>query len=461
MTIDLTANIQAEQSVLGSLLLSPTSWDKIVELVTEKDFYRAEHQLIFRHISRIIERGGQLDTITLAESIQNTGKLDKVGGLSYIGKLESDTPTAANIVQYAKIVHSHRLEREFSSAAADIASLAESHEEISVKLEKAGDVLSRLVETDKSSTETLLEATAGAIEFIEARYASQDHISGLRTGFDDLDELTSGLQPSDLIILAGRPSMGKTALAINIAENAAMNGIPALVFSLEMSSPQLALRSISSLGKINLQRLRSGRLEDDDWSRLTAAASKIQDAPFFLDSNPMITASQMHSRAKQIKRKHGLGLIVIDYLQLMSEASGNTRNEELSSITRRLKLMAKDLNVPVILLSQLNRNLEARQNKRPVMSDLRESGAIEQDADLIAMIYRDEVYNPDSPNKGAAEIIITKQRMGPIGKVILSFEGEYSRFGNFSGQYQQEVHRKSSRGFGADVSGGKAAAAGE
>lgn len=451
-------NLDAERSVLGSLLLNPDSWDKIVDLLSERDFYRAEHQLIFRHISRIIQNGGQLDAITLAESIQGTGKLEKVGGLPYLGSLQQDTPSAANIVSYSKIVNSTRLERDFMAASMEIQTLGVSHEDIAVKLEKAADVLNRLVETDKTSTETLSQATASAIDYIQARYVASDPISGLKTGFNDLDELTCGLQPSDLIILAGRPSMGKTALAINIAEHAALSVIPALVFSLEMSSPQLAIRSISSLGKINLQRLRSGRLEDDDWSRLTNAASKIQDAPFFLDTNPMITASQMHSRAKKIKRQHGLGLIVIDYLQLMSESTGNNRNEDLSSITRKLKLMAKDLNVPVILLSQLNRNLEARPNKRPVMSDLRESGAIEQDADLIMMIYRDEVYNSDSPNKGIAEIGITKQRMGPTGKVLLTFEGEYSRFSNFSGNYVHEQHKRASRGFGVD---GKSQSAGD
>jgi len=281
---------------------------------------------------------------------------------------------------------------------------------------------------------------------LEARYASDGDIHGLKTGLIDFDQKTGGLQPGDLIIVAGRPSMGKTALAVNIAENVAIDHKTALMFSLEMSDEQLAIRSISSCGSLHLGTMRSGKLQDDDWPKLSAALGKIQDAKLFIDSNPMTTATQMHARARRVKRQHGLDLIVIDYLQLMAEG-GDNRNNELSTITRKLKLMAKDLNVPVICLSQLSRKVEERADKRPMLSDLRDSGAIEQDADIVVMMYREDYHNKESMNKGIAEAIIAKQRMGETGTVMLTFQGEYSRFVNFSGTYHKEEPKRKSRAF--------------
>lgn len=440
-------SIEAEQSVLGGLLLKPDSWDLVADILTERDFYRAEHQLIFRHIARLTEKNAAIDVITVAESIESTGKLDKVGGLPYLGSLVQHTPSAANIKSYAKIVSTKRKERDFLLAVHDLMAITQSPGEISEKVDEAIEILNALADDKQNEPVRLLDATAKAIESLERRYASGNEIHGLKTGFIDLDRKTGGLHPGDLIIVAGRPAMGKTAFAVNIAENVAVNdGLPVLVFSLEMSDEQLATRAIANQGGVNLHVLRSAKVQDDDWSRLTHAAGRIQDAPLFIDSNPMATATQMHARARRIKRKHGLSLVVIDYLQLMSDG-GDTRNNEISAITRKFKLMAKDLDLPVILLSQLSRKVEERADKRPMLSDLRDSGAIEQDADVVVMMYRDEYYHPDTPNKGVAEANLAKQRMGETGVVRLSFQGEYSRFGNFAGEYYEPVVKRKERGF--------------
>lgn len=438
-------NIESEQSILGGLMLNSDAWDDVADIVSESDFYRNEHKLIWRHISRMVEAGDTVDVLTVAESLSRTGKLEVIGGLPYLGTLASDTPSVANIKRYAKIVADKSAERRIMVAAYEISDIAAGNESADQKLEKISNLLTTLEGDDKTPIASVSEAAANAIETLERRFASSGEIHGFKTGFDEFDRMLGGLQPSDLIIIAGRPSMGKSAFAVNIAENVAQSGLPALVFSLEMSKEQLAFRTIASTGSVNMSRMRSGRLDDEDWPRLTNAMGKIQDAQLFIDDNAMTTATQMHARARSMKRKHGLALIVIDYLQLMTEG-GENRNTELSTITRKLKLMAKDLNVPVICLSQLSRKLEERGDKRPMMSDLRDSGAIEQDADVVVMMYRDEYYNPDTMNKGIAEAIICKQRMGPTGTVLLTFQGEYSKFSDFTGNYHRQ-ERKMQRGF--------------
>lgn len=438
-------NIEAEQSVLGALLLSSNVWDKIADKVSETDFYRAEHQLIYRHIARHIEQGKSIDVIVIAESLQSTGKLDRVGGLQYLGELSTNTPSVANIASYASIVRTKKLERDFMAALYDIQELSYSEFSISDKISKAVDLLQAISDGGSNEPIRLSTSISNALEGIERRFASDGEHSGLKTGFNDFDRKLGGLQPGDLIIIAGRPSQGKTAFAINIAENVVKAGGAGLVFSIEMSDEQLALRAISSAGSIDMNILRTGKLQDNDWDKLTHSITLLNDANLFIDQSPMITSAQMHAKARRMKRQHGLDLIVIDYLQLMSEG-GDNRNAELASITRKLKLMAKDLGVPVVCLSQLSRKCEERTNKRPLMSDLRDSGAIEQDADVIVMLYRDEYYNPDTMNKGMAEAIICKNRMGEVGMVPLTFQGKYSRFNTFSGEIFRE-EKRSKRGF--------------
>ena len=442
---DRSVVIEAERSVLGSLMLDANVWDTLVDVIEERDFFNPEHQLIFRHIVRLIERARTPDVLTVADSINATGKLDKVGGLEYLGHIVQNTPSTKNSKHYAKIVRNGRKERTYYGAIEDLQTVTEGMD-ISDKIAKAVDVLTELADDKQNTVMRISDAAGKAIETLDARFCNGGDIHGLKTGFIDFDYKTGGLHAGDLIILAGRPSMGKTAFASNIAENAAQDNNPVLMFSLEMSDEQLATRTIASTGMIKLNTMRSAKLEDDDWNRITASLGKINEMPLFIDSNPMISATQMHARARRIKRQHGLSLIIIDYLQLMSEG-GDNRNNELSIITRKLKLMAKDLNVPVICLSQLSRKVEERADKRPMMSDLRDSGAIEQDADLIVMMYREEYYNKETMNKGVAEANIVKQRMGEVGPVFLTFQGEYSKFSNFAGQYHKQEPKKQARGF--------------
>lgn len=437
-------NTEAERSILGGLMLWPDRWDEINEIVVEKDFYAVEHQLVFRHISTLLNSGKQVDVITVAESIERTGKLDRLGGLQYLGEMASCVVSAANLKAHAKIVNKSRRERDFMAAIADLNEIAENSGDFTDKIEMATNILSALADNRRDSVVTWTEATLKAIEGVEHRHALGGEIHGLKTGLCDFDKRTGGLHHGDLIIIAGRPSMGKSCLASNIAENVALENKTVLMFSLEMSSEQLAIRSIASVGNVSLNALRSAQFNPDEWDRLAYASGKIYEKPLFIDPNPMMTASQMHMRARKIKRQHGLSLIVIDYLQLMSEGGENhNRVNEISTITRKLKLMAKDLGVPVIALSQLSRKVEERAEKRPLMSDLRESGSIEQDADVIVMMYREDYYDKESQNKGVAEANIVKLRMGETGTVRLAFKGEYSKFCNFSGTYHQNDKAKS------------------
>lgn len=437
---------EAEQSVLGSLMISPKVFDDIVELVEEKEFYLPQHQLIFRHISRLCEQGNAVDVLTVAESIERTGKLDKIGGIEFLGNIAHQVPSVANIKSYAGIVRKSYKDRAYTQAILDLSLPSHAGMEVHERIENAINILNSLADDKRDSVITWREATNSALESLEHRFANGGDIHGLKTGFLDFDNKTGGLHPGDLFILAGRPSMGKTAFATNIAENVALNNNPVLMFSLEMSSEQLANRTLASIGSINLNVIRSSKLCEDDFGKLSNAINRIQDAPLFIDPSPMMTATQMHIRARKLKRQHGLSLIVIDYLQLMTEG-GDTRNNELSTITRKLKLMAKDLQVPVICLSQLSRKVEERADHRPMMSDLRDSGAIEQDADLIALMYREDYYNKETLNKGIAEVNIAKQRMGETGNVLLTFQGEFSRFKDFAGTYQKADKKINKRGF--------------
>ncbi|MBS4050840.1 MAG: replicative DNA helicase [Methylomonas sp.] len=436
-------SIQAEQSVLGGLMLDNQTWDSVADKVVETDFYRRDHQLIFRAIAQLAEKQDPFDVVTLSEVLESTGELKDVGGLAYLGMLAKDTPSAANIVAYANIVRDRSVLRQLIHVGTEISDSAFSTEgrETADLLENAERKVFEIAEQRQrgqggfSSIKSLL---AKAVDKIETLYELDGDITGASTGFTDLDEKTSGLQPADLIIVAGRPSMGKTTIAMNMAENVALkSGMPVAVFSMEMPGEALAMRMMSSLGRIDQHKVRTGKLDDDDWPRLTSAINLLAETKLFIDDTPALTPTEVRSRARRLTREHGqLGLIVLDYLQLMqSPSSGDNRVQQISDISRGLKALAKEMNVPVIALSQLNRNLEQRPNKRPVMSDLRESGAIEQDADLIIFVYRDEVYNEDSPDKGIAEVIIGKQRNGPLGTVRLTFLGQYTRFENFAGVY--------------------------
>jgi len=434
-------SIQAEQSVLGGLMLDNQTWDQVADKVSEEDFYRKDHQLIFRAIAELAEKQDPFDVVTLSEVLEKKGELDQVGGLSYLGTLAKDTPSAANIVAYANIVRDRSVLRQLIHVGTEISDSAFNPEgrETAEILENAERSVFKIAEQrqrGQGGFAPIKSLLADAVDKIETLFEMEGSITGASTGFTDFDEMTSGLQPADLIIVAGRPSMGKTTIAMNIAENVAIQeDKPVAVFSMEMPGEALAMRMMSSLGRIDQHKVRTGKLEDDEWPRLTSAINMLAETKLFIDDTPALTPTEVRSRARRLMREHGqLGLIVLDYLQLMqSPSSGDNRVQQISDISRGLKALAKELNVPVIALSQLNRNLEQRPNKRPVMSDLRESGAIEQDADLIVFVYRDEVYNEDSPDKGIAEIIIGKQRNGPLGTVRLTFLGQYTRFENFAG----------------------------
>jgi len=429
-------SVEAEQSVLGGLLINNNAWDDIADKVTENDFYLPQHRYVFRLIQELVDENEPADITTLAEALDKRDLLGEVGGIAYLGELANSTPSVANIVAYANIVRERSVLRQLVLVTNEIADSAFSPDgaKSTELLDLAESKIFAIAEQGarRGGPEVIKSLLTKAVNRIDQLYSSDSPITGLSTGFADLDERTSGLQPSDLIIIAGRPSMGKTSFAMNIGENAAIqSGLPVLVFSMEMPSEGLAMRMLSSLGRINQTRMRSGKLEEDDWPRLNSAISLLAEQKLYIDDTPAMSPTEVRARSRRIFREHGqIGLIIIDYLQLMQVAGSDNRVNEVSEISRSLKALAKELDVPVIALSQLNRGLEQRPDKRPIMSDLRESGAIEQDADLIMFIYRDEVYNKDEDNplKGTAEIIIGKQRNGPIGRIKMAFLGEYTKF---------------------------------
>lgn len=433
-------SVPAEQALLGGLMLDKSAWDRVADRVGEDDFYRPDHRFIFAAIRTLSERNEPCDAVTLSEYLDGRGELTKAGGLGYLGSLVQDTPSAANVADYARIVHDRGLLRALIQAGNEIAGSAYHTEGRSVSelVDAAERKVFEIAEKGQRSGTgfvQLRQVLGKTIDQIDERYQNQEAVTGLSTGFSAFDELTAGLQKGDLIIIAGRPSMGKTSLALNIAENAALNQSkhqPTAVFSMEMSTEQLALRMISSLGRVNQSSLRNGRLHDEDWPRINGAIQMMQDAPLFIDDTPALTPTEIRARARRLKREHGLSLIIVDYLQLMQVAgSKENRATEISEISRSLKALARELEVPIIALSQLNRSVEQRAEKKPIMSDLRESGAIEQDADLIVFIYREEVYDKNTPRKGIADIHISKQRNGPVGEFQLTFLGQYTKFENY------------------------------
>ena len=434
-------SIEAEQSVLGGLLLNNEAWDRIGDIVSDEDFYRDDHRRIYRHISKLIENNKPADVLTVAESLQLGGELQGVGGISYLQSLSEGTPSAANIRLYAEIVRERAITRRLARVGEEIADAAyvPNGREARQLLDEAEKKIFDIAEMGRKHGQGFMSMSgllADVMTRLDELSKNPSSVTGKATGFVDLDEMTSGMQDGDLIILAGRPSMGKTAMALNIAEHVALGlGLPVLIYSMEMGGTQIAGRFLSSISKVDQQRLRTGRLEARDWDRLNVGFAKLNDAPIHIDETPALTALDLRARARRMWRQYmGLGLIVVDYLQLMSAStSGENRATEISEISRSLRALAKELKVPIVALSQLNRSLEQRPNKRPVMSDLRESGAIEQDADVILFIYRDEVYNPESAEKGTAEIIIGKQRNGPIGTIRLTFVGANTKFENYAG----------------------------
>lgn len=438
-------SIEAEQSALGGVMLVNEAWDQLSEIVKENDFFDYKHRALFRAMEKLVQSNTPLDVVTISEKLDQTKELEDVGGAAYLIELAKNTPSAANVRTYATIVRQRSVLRQLIGIAHGIAEDAHNPQgrEVAELLDEAERKVFEIANQDTrgSGPRIISSILTTTVEKIEALCKSGNSLTGLSTGYYDFDEMTSGLQPADLVIIAGRPSMGKTTFAVNIAEHAAMQlkDRPVLVFSMEMPSDSLAVRMLSSLGRVEQTKIRNGKLDEEDWSRFGAGVAQLAETKILIDDTPALSPTELRSRARRVVREHGnLSLIVIDYLQLMSiKSSSENRTSEISEISRSLKALAKELNVPVIALSQLNRELEKRPNKRPVMSDLRESGAIEQDADLIAFVYRDEVYNEDSPDKGTAEIIIGKQRNGPIGTVKLRFEGRYSRFDNLAQVYYQ------------------------
>lgn len=432
-------NLEAEQSVLGSILLDNEAAYQIAELLQEKDFYREAHRQIFRGILDLLDKEEPADLVTLTNQLKQTGNLAQIGGVTYLAQIVEAVPTAANIEYYAKIVKDKAILREVIHAATEIVTTGyEELTDVTDFLDRAEQVIFQVSETrQKGGLTPISTVVKDSFKQIEKNYERKELITGLACGFKDLDKLTSGLQPSDLIIVAGRPSMGKTSFCLNIAEHVALHEKETVaVFSLEMAREQLVSRLLCSEARIDSSRLRSGFIDEVEWMRLTDAAGRLSESQIFIDDAPGISVFEMKAKARRLKAAKGLGLIIVDYLQLMKGVGKiESREREISDISRSLKAMAKELHVPVIALSQLNRGVEARTDKRPMMSDLRESGAIEQDADIIGFIYRDEVYNKESPDAGLAEFNIVKHRNGAIGMVKLSFLSKYTRFENLALDY--------------------------
>jgi len=439
-------SLEAEQSVLGGLMLSGTAYDQVADKITESDFYREDHRLIFQAISDLHDNSRPCDAVTVSEWFESHGKTSQVDGGSYISQLANNTPSAANVGAYADIVREKSILRSLIDAGSQITSDAFSTDGRDSKelLEEAERLVFAIAERGARGTTGLVsvqDMLKQAMDRIEELHAFKGDITGVPTGFSGFDKLTAGLQPSDLIIVAGRPAMGKTTFAMNIAENAAIkHGKSVAFFSMEMASMQLVMRLFSSLGQIEQNKLRTGNLDDLDWPRLTSAMNLLHKSKIFIDDTPALSPAELRARARRLKRRHDIDLIVVDYMQLMAvPGTRENRATEIAEISRSLKTIAKELNIPVIALSQLNRDLEKRNDKRPVMADLRESGSIEQDADLIAFIYRDEMYNKEASNaKGQAEIIIGKHRNGSTGVVHLTFLGQWLRFNNMA--HESEFH---------------------
>ncbi|HEU5442447.1 MAG TPA: replicative DNA helicase [Steroidobacteraceae bacterium] len=434
-------SIEAEQAVLGGLLLDASAWDQVADAINEADFYRPDHRLIFEAIGALAGAGKPCDVVTVSEQLERTAKLEAVGGLAYLSSLARDTPTAANVRAYADIVRERSLLRQLIQAGTEIASAVFNNEgetarELVDRAEQKVFEIAEMGFRGKQGTVAVRNILPQVIDQIDEWHANPDKLRGLPTGFTDFDKITGGLRPGDLVVVAGRPSMGKSTLAVNMAEYAAVHAAKrasVAIFSLEMPSEQVVTRMLSSIGGVPLGSLRSGNISDEDWVRITSATSQLSESKVFIDETPALTPTELRARARRVKREHGLDLIVVDYLQLMQvPGTKENRATEIAEISRGLKVLAKELAVPVIALSQLNRAVEQRENKKPVMSDLRESGAIEQDSDMILLIYREEVYDKNTTKKGMAEIDLVKHRNGEIGTFFLTFQGQYTRFANYA-----------------------------
>lgn len=427
-------NLEAEQVILGGILINNDALNQIVDLLSSDDFYRKAHSIIFEGMLTLYDRDEPVDIITLTHILEEGGKLDKIGGSDYLASLADATSTSAGITYHSEIVRDLSTKRKLIEQCSHISdNCFQSTMETPEILDLAEQSVFEIAERNAGqSFYHLREVVKESFGKVESMAHGSDNITGISTGFTDFDNLTSGLQPSDLIIIAGRPSMGKTALALNIVYNAAIkNNVGTALFSLEMSSMQLGIRLLGLDGMIDASRLRKGALQDDEWTRLIESTDRLSKLPIFIDDSSGLSALEMKAKARRLKKKHDISLVVIDYLQLMqSKRSVESRQQEISDISRSLKALAKDLNIPVVALSQLNRQVETRPSKKPMLADLRESGAIEQDADLIVFIYRDEHYNPTEENKDEAEIIIGKHRNGPIGMVNLLFRKQYTKFQN-------------------------------
>lgn len=427
-------DIDAERSVLGAMLLETTAVGEVLQLLNPDDFYRAPHGRIYESMQTLFERNEPIDEITVSAQLKFVGHLESVGGTAFLASLTDSVPTAANVTHYARIVRDHALSRRLINAATEIASSGYEGGDIAQLLDQAEAKIFEITRArEHRSFTSMKEAVKDAFKRIEKLYERKEAVTGVTSGFADLDRITSGLQPSDLIIVAGRPSMGKTAFALNMGLNSALRSKTSVaVFSLEMSKEQLVMRMLCSEARIDNQKLRGGSLKDTDWPKLAKAAGMLTECPLYVDDTGAISILEMRAKSRRLQAEKGLGLIIVDYLQLMRGRSTESREREISEISRGLKALAKELSVPVIALSQLNRSLEQRTDKRPMLSDLRESGAIEQDADVIMFVYRDEYYNPESPDKGIAEIIIGKQRNGPTDTVKLRFFKEFTKFENYT-----------------------------
>lgn len=427
-------NVEAEQSVLGGILIENEAVNKVLEILTPEDFYRDAHRRIFEALITLSERDEPADLITLSNELRKINQLDSAGGASYLASLIDLVPTAANIEYYAKIVKEKAVLRKLISTSTDIVTKSyEDREDVEGLLDEAEQAIFQISGSRvRPSFYPIREVIKGSFKTLERLYEKKELVTGVPSGFKELDRLTAGFQPSDLIIVAGRPSMGKTAFCLNVAQHAAIEkGIPAAIFSLEMSKEQLGIRMLCSEAHVEGSRLRTGFLNESDWPRLTLAAGNLSDAPIYIDDTAAITALELRAKARRLRAEHDLGVVIIDYLQLMKGRTRvESRQQEISEISRSLKALAKELTIPVIAVSQLSRKTEERTGNRPQLSDLRESGAIEQDADLILFIYRDEVYNrsDDNPNKGIAEVIIGKQRNGPIGMIKMTFLDKFTTF---------------------------------
>tara|TARA_B100000676_G_scaffold310019_1_gene375313 strand:+ start:580 stop:1989 length:1410 start_codon:yes stop_codon:yes gene_type:complete len=439
-------SVEAEQAILGGLLLNNSAWDDVAERVGARDFYRKAHRQIFEVIAQLVEEENPCDLVTVSQALTQLGQLDDIGGMTYLSELARNTPSAANITAYAEIVRERSILRQLINVSHEVADNAfrpEGRKSLEI-LDLAESAIFEIAEQQKkgSGPQDIKSVLKKTVDRIDELYKNKSAITGVTTGFDELDKMTGGLQPSDMIVIAGRPSMGKTTFAMNLCENVAIKaGKPVLVFSMEMPADSIVMRMLASLGRINQTSVRTGQLGKDDWPRITSAIHMLSEQKFFIDDTPALSPLEMRARARRVARECGgeLGVIMVDYLQLMQVPGVDNRVNEISEISRSLKGLAKEMNCPVLALSQLNRSLEQRPNKRPVMSDLRESGAIEQDADLIAFLYRDEVYNPDTQEKGVGEVIIGKQRNGPIGTVRVAFQGQYSRFDDLAPEYYAQL----------------------